>query len=88
VPGNIGSSEAEFARERLLDRQTLVAQRGERAAGATKFEHLNARPDLLETIAMTLEGGEQPCHLEAERDRHRLLKVAAARHGQVAMIAR
>ncbi len=62
--------------------------RRERAARAAELADQHARPQLRESLAVTLDAGENRGHLEAERHRDRLLQIAAPDDRRVAVAAR
>ncbi len=85
MPGDFRLTEAEFLHQRGLHVEAARAERGQRAGGAAELANQDARPHFSEALAVALERGEPGCAFVAERDRHRLLKIAPPRHGRVAV---
>ena len=85
VPGDLRLAEAEFLHQPGLHVEPARAERGQRAGGAAELADQDARPQLLEALAVALEGGEPGRALVAEGDRHRLLQIAAPCHRRIAV---
>ncbi len=85
VPRDLRLPEAKLLHERGLNFKAALAQRRQGPGSAAELADQNARAQFLQTFEMALESREVGCGLVAERDRHRLLEIAAACHRGVAI---
>ena len=60
VPGDLRLAEFQLLHQLGLDFEAAFAERGQRAGGAAEFADQHARAQLVEPLAVALEGGEQP----------------------------
>ena len=72
--------ELELCRERLPDRDALVAERRERACRPAKLEGQRVRRHPAQTLSRAGQSGEPNSRFVGESDRQRLLHQGAARH--------
>jgi hypothetical protein len=73
VPGDCRHGEFQLFHQLGLRRETAAAERGQGTGGAAELANQNARAQLIETLAMPFERGEQGCHFVAEGNRDCLL---------------
>ena len=85
MPGRDRHAEAELLAQRLLDVETPVAERGERASGAREFADQDAGLQLLEPFGVAIEHCEPDRGLVAEGHRQGLLQMRAPGHRRVAI---
>ena len=88
VPCDIGLAQPKRVHQCLLGVEAAGRQRRERSDRAGKLADQNARRELGLPLPVPLDGRQQRGDFEAERDRHRVLQIAAPDHGGVAMAAR
>ena len=88
VPGRIGQRQIEFARKPFRDRQSLVAERRERAGRAAELQRQRFAAQPLQPFSRAVQRRGIFGELQPERHRQRVLQPGAGHHRRIAMLSR
>ena len=88
VPGRVGQEQVEFLRQPFRDRQSLVAEGGERAGGAAELQRQRFAAHALQPQLRAVQRRGIFGELQPERHRQRMLQPGAGDHRGIAVLTR